>query len=177
MARAHVRLSLAREPASTELGSGDRDACPPIRVCLCLVGLLRCGIARCPYIPLCFLSSAVTRRQWLRCVLSLPSLACRPSRDLLFVARPATGQTARTAPILGILEIVGRKTFARAWSSPFYNAQGIGTRHRYPCTCTTTSILLSARQLHSDNPYPYSEPTIRKVILYCLAHHYMYGVV
>jgi hypothetical protein len=66
-------------------------------------------------------------------------------------------------------------TFARAWSSPF-KAQGIGTRHRYPCTCTATSVLLSARQLHS-NHYPYSEPAIRKVILYCLAHHYMHGVV
>jgi hypothetical protein len=67
-------------------------------------------------------------------------------------------------------------TFARAWSYPFSKAQGIGTRHRYPCTCTTTSVLLSARQLHS-NHYPYSEPDIRKVILHCLAHHYMYGVV
>jgi hypothetical protein len=38
------------------------------------------------------------------------------------------------------------------------------------------SVLLSARQLNS-NHYPYSEPAIRKVILYCLAHHYMYGVV
>jgi hypothetical protein len=36
---AHVRLRLAREPASTELGSGERDACPLIRVCLCLGAL------------------------------------------------------------------------------------------------------------------------------------------
>jgi hypothetical protein len=59
---AHVRLSLGQEPASTELGGGERDACPPIRVCLCLGALLRCGIARYTYIQISFLSSAVTRR-------------------------------------------------------------------------------------------------------------------
>jgi hypothetical protein len=37
---AHVRLSLALEPASTtERGSGERDACPSIHVCFCLGAL------------------------------------------------------------------------------------------------------------------------------------------
>jgi hypothetical protein len=58
---AHVRLSLGREPVSTELGSGERDACPLIRVCFCLGALLRSGIAWYLYITLSFLSSAVTR--------------------------------------------------------------------------------------------------------------------
>jgi hypothetical protein len=66
-------------------------------------------------------------------------------------------------------------TFARAWSSPF-KARGIDARHRYSYTCTSISVLFSARQRHS-NHYPYSEPANRKVILYGLAHHYMYGVV
>jgi hypothetical protein len=70
---AHVRLSLGREPASTELGSGERDAYPPIRVCFCLGALLRCGIAWYLYIKFSFLSSAVTRRRRLRCVLFVPS--------------------------------------------------------------------------------------------------------
>jgi hypothetical protein len=40
----HARLSLAREPASTELGSGERDACPSIRVCFCF-DALSCVVA------------------------------------------------------------------------------------------------------------------------------------
>jgi hypothetical protein len=55
-----------------------------------------------------------------------------------------------------------------------------GSRHRHASSLSSyvyynfkTSL---TRQLHS-NHYPYSEPAIRKVILYCLAHHYLYGVV
>jgi hypothetical protein len=48
---AHVRLGLAREPVSTELGSGEHDAYPSIRVCFLSMGsLLRCSIAPYPYI-------------------------------------------------------------------------------------------------------------------------------
>jgi hypothetical protein len=88
---------------------------------------------------------------------------------------PRSGTIARTVPSLGILEIIGRYKYRYNIRQPVViPRQGIGVRHRYPCTCTTTLVLLSVRQLHS-NHYPYSEPAIRKVILYCLEHHH--GVV
>jgi hypothetical protein len=83
------------------------------------------------------------------------------------------GTTARTVPILGILDIVGR----------YHNRYNIrkrvviplqGSRHRRASSVSLhvcyNFILLSVRQLHT-NHYPYSEPAIRKVILYCLAHN------
>jgi hypothetical protein len=62
---------------------------------------------------------------------------------------PRPGTTARTAPIIEILETLGRYHYRYNFRPrvviPFNKAQGIGTPHRYPCTGTTTSVLLSAR--------------------------------
>jgi hypothetical protein len=62
--------------------------------------------------------------------------------------------------------------FARAWSSAF-KARGIGTRHRYPRTCNTTSVLLSPANFQSlpvlGARYSQGHPF--------LEHHYLYGVV
>jgi hypothetical protein len=137
--------------------------------------LLRCGIARYPCMRFSFLLSAVTGAP-VRFVCNIanvtPSGIFYPSLDL----RPST--TARTVPTVSVSSRLLAAsstitTFASPWSSRF-KAQSIGARHPYPRTCTTTSILLSVRQ-HHYNHCPYSEPAIRKVVLYCLAHHY--GVV
>jgi hypothetical protein len=66
--------------------------------------------------------------------------------DLLFVARSAAGYNARIAPSLGIIEIVGRYQYRCNFRPRVViplQGSGIGTRHRYPRTCTTTSLLLS----------------------------------
>jgi hypothetical protein len=127
---AHVRLSLGREPASTELGSGERDACTPIRVCLCLGALLRCGIARYPYVQFSFYRPR--------------SLAVSGSGAFYFYHRhgdppgifysslgPRSGTTARIAPILGILEIVGRYLYRYNFRPRVVIPLQQGSRHRH----------------------------------------------
>jgi hypothetical protein len=48
---------------------------------------------------------------------------------------------------------------------------GISARPRCLCTCTENPVLFTACQFHS-NHFPHSEPGLRKVIFYSLAHHY-----
>jgi hypothetical protein len=131
--------------------------------------VVHCGIARHPHIHIFPLLSAVTRRP----PAGSGALYHR-QRDpgILYPSldpRPGTTHV----PVPSILSVPSRllaaTTSARAWPSPF-KAQGIGARHRYPCKCIVTSALLSVRRRHS-NHYPYSEPDIRKVSHYCLAHH------
>jgi hypothetical protein len=105
---AHVRLSLAPEPPSTEFGSGERDACPSIYVCLCLGVLSYVVVSRGTntYIFLFIVrmhspSPAPVR---LICTIAIvtPPGIFYPSLDL----RPGT--TARTVHVLGILDVVDR---------------------------------------------------------------------
>jgi hypothetical protein len=100
-----VRLSLGREPASTELGSVERDACQPIRVCFCLGALLRSGIASSIRKVLLFIvrdhsPSAAPVRLYHR--------QRDPPGIFYSSLDPRPGTTALTAPIIGILEILGR---------------------------------------------------------------------
>jgi hypothetical protein len=53
-------------------------------------------------------------------------------RDLLFVARPATGYTARTAPIIGILDILaGRYMYRYNFRPLVVTPLQQGSRHRH----------------------------------------------
>jgi hypothetical protein len=127
--QAHVRLSLAREPASTELGSGERDVCPPNRVCLCLGALLRCGTARYSYVQFSFY-----RPRSLAVYGSGAFYLYHRQRDSPEISYslldPRPGTTASTAPILDILEIVGRYKYRYNFRPPVVTPlQGSPHRH------------------------------------------------
>jgi hypothetical protein len=100
---------------------------------------------------------------------------------------PRPGTTAPTAPIIGILEIVGRYhnryNFRPRVVIPLHQQ---GSRHRHASSLFLYvyydfSTSLSPRQLPSNDYCTRtrspllagSEPAIGKVILYCLAHHYL----
>jgi hypothetical protein len=81
-----------------------------------------------------------------------------PYRDLLSVARPTTGYNCPYRPYSlyprDCWPLATPLQRSRAWSSPF-KAQGIGARHRHPCTCTATSVRLFVRVLQPfSNHYP-----------------------
>jgi hypothetical protein len=137
--------------------------------------LLRRGIGRYPYIHTFRSLAAVTRHPRPAQVRFICTIANVTPPGIFYPSLdPRSGTTARTVPILGILEIVGRYQYRyNIRLSVVIPLQGSrhGARHRYHCSCSATSILLTVRQLHY-NHYPYWEPAIRKVILYCFAHHY-----
>jgi hypothetical protein len=104
--RAHARVSSAREPASTDLGSIARDACPSIRAFLSRLFLLRC-VSRGSRTLFFFVrghspSPAPVRLFW-------TSATVNPSRDVSSVSQPVAGYKScvRATPIIGTLDIVG----------------------------------------------------------------------
>jgi hypothetical protein len=86
---------------------------------------------------------------------------------------PRPGTTARTAPILGILEIVGRYMYRYNFCPRVVIPLQQGSSHRHASSLPLYVYYNFGTSLSPrTNPYPYSEPAIRKITLYCLAHHY-----
>jgi hypothetical protein len=120
---AHARLSLAREPASTELGSGERDACPSILVCFFLGALsyvvaLR-GIHTYTFILYCPRSPAVAGFGALLLYHrqrdpSLDPFIRRSTRDR--VQLPVPSLFSVSSRLLAAISTAA--TFASAWSPP-----------------------------------------------------------
>jgi hypothetical protein len=141
---ARARLSSAREPASTDLGSGPRDACPSIRAFFVSPVSSTVCTTRYQYIYFCPRSVTVPAPARFICTFAIvtPSGIFNPSRD------PWPGSThvpvlpLSSTPSMLLATTCTASTFARAWSS-HVKAQGIGAHHRYSCTFIVTLVLQS----------------------------------